>query len=312
MSMAEETPSLNDWLRRLDKRIFAPADTRVCAWLRIGFGLLVAINLGLLALDMEQWFGELGAVPYEAGRAAIDPDTVTLFSLLPKSGPALLVCGWIMVANGLMLTAGLWSRFNAVCVFVWLVSIQHRNHLLFDGEDIFFRLFAFYLIFLPVGVRWSVDAWRKKEPAPATAGSAWALRLIQLQLCAIYLSTVLLKLDGEEWLDGSALWYVFRLDDVYGRLPVPEWVTHSAPVLQLAGWFVILVEAWLVIGLWFRETRRFSIALGFALHLALELTMNLFLFEWLMMLALTSFLRGEEIEAIVRRLPFRKRAPASE
>ena len=52
----------------------------------------------------------------------------------------------------------------------------------------------------------------------------------------------------------------------------------------------------------FRETRRIAIALGFALHLALELTMNLFLFEWLMMLALTSHLLGEELEAIAGKI----------
>lgn len=308
MSARENFPSLKGLLERLDATLFGPADTRLCAWLRIGFGILATINLGLLAADMELWFGETGAVPYEAGRDSIDPDTLTLFSLLPKAGPGLIACGWLMVASGVMLTLGLFSRVNAALVFVWMVSVQHRNHMLFDGEDIFFRLFAFFLIFLPIGARWSVDAWRRKQPAPERSGSAWALYLIRIQLVLIYLSTAWLKLMGEEWLDGSAMWYVYHLEDAFDRVALPAFLTEPLWVLKTTGWLVVAVEAWLVIGLWFRETRRFSIALGIALHLALELTMNLFLFEWLMMLGLTSFLRGDEIAFWKRR----KKAPASE
>ena len=309
-------PSLAAGIRRFDEFVFGPVDARVCAWLRMGFGFLVFLNFAGLAMDFELWFGEAGAVPYEAARSAIDPDTITLFTLLPRTGTGLLACAAIMLLQAFLLMIGWMSRFNAACVFIWLVSLQHRNHLLFDGEDVFFRLFALFLVFMPIGACWSVDAWRRRRlgktllPVEA-AGSGWALRLLQIQLALIYLSSVWLKLDGKEWLDGSALWYVYRLDDVFGRMPLPTLLTDSAPILLVSGWLVILVEAFLVLALWFRETRWPALILGFGLHLALELTMNLFLFEWLMMLALTSHLRGEELARVVgsvKRLLGRKTA----
>ncbi len=59
-------------------------------------------------------------------------------------------------------------------------------------------------------------------------------------------------------------------------------------------WVVLVIEAALPIALWFRPTRKIAIVLGVLLHLGIELSMNLFLFEWIMILGLLTFIRTEE------------------
>ena len=64
--------------------------------------------------------------------------------------------------------------------------------------------------------------------------------------------------------------------------------------IRAATWSALAIEAALPILLWFRPTRRPAIVAGIGLHLAIEASMNLFLFEWIMILGLLSFVRPEE------------------
>jgi len=49
----------------------------------------------------------------------------------------------------------------------------------------------------------------------------WGLRLFQLQMAVIYLSSAIEKTSGVDWREGTALYYVARLDDSFGKFPVP-------------------------------------------------------------------------------------------
>src|SRR5690606_5049444 len=135
-----------------------------------------------------------------------------------------------------------------------LVSFQHRNSYIFDGQDTMLRMLAFCMIFMPLDYRWSPGRWlsrlarqtfvKPRGPRPArlpaadqhsagrqsargpsgtrfneSAGgtrrceSAWGLRRVQLQISAVYLSTAWEKAQGDSWRDGTALYYVSRMDD---------------------------------------------------------------------------------------------------
>ena len=120
-------------------------------------------------------------------------------------------------------------------------------------------LFAILLALTPCGCRWSVDnlLHRKRHghvPVVSSA-DAWAVRLIQIQLTMIYVSTAWEKLNGEAWLDGTALYYASRLDDLFGRGPVPSILFNSLVAMKWMTWAVLFVEVALPIALWFRETR---------------------------------------------------------
>jgi hypothetical protein len=59
--------------------------------------------------------------------------------------------------------------------------------------------------------------------------------------------------------------------------------------------------------LWLRPTRRAAIAVALVFHLAVESSMNLFLFHWLMILGILSFAEFDEL----RWPPWRRPAAAA-
>ena len=61
--------------------------------------------------------------------------------------------------------------------------------------------------------------------------SPWAQRMIQIQLSILYFTAFCLKVQGEPWLSGTALSYVYQLDEIR-RFPLPGWFLNPR-VLQL-------------------------------------------------------------------------------
>ncbi|MCG8422518.1 MAG: HTTM domain-containing protein [Proteobacteria bacterium] len=297
--------SLQGLRRAWNEFFFAPRDTRVCDVIRIGYSFLLLINVLVLAPDLERWFSESGVLPFAASRAVVDSDTLTVFQWLPREDWALWSCYLIMIAQIVMLMIGFLSRVQAICVFIWFVSFSHRFMFLWDGEDNVFRLLGFLLIFCPIGRYYSIDR-KIRAPSPDHDGPrpAWGLRLIQFEMSLIYLSTAWEKLNGPEWLMGTALYYVSRLDDVFGRFPVIPWLFETLWVVKLMTWSVLLVECFLPFGLWFKETRRAAIVLGFMLHLSIDYLMVLFLFQWIMMVGLLSFTEPRDWHDLKKLLRF--------
>jgi hypothetical protein len=131
---------------------------------------------------------------------------------------------------------------------------------------------------------------------------------LQIEMTAMFLSAALMKLAGANWLNGTAMYYVSRLDDFFGRFPVPVWLFDSPSAVALMTWSVIAAEFFIPILIWFGETRRPCLLLLIAFHLANEWTMNLFLFHWLMLCGWMSFVTADDIAWIVGKRRIRPRS----
>lgn len=270
---------------------FESPDPRMCAVIRIGYAALLLLMLLIQMPDAVLWFSDAGVLPFEISRQVVDTDTATIFQWISDDPATVSWCYRIFLLQTILLLVGFRSQFQAISLLVWLASFHHRNCMLVDGEDTVFRLFAFLLALSPCGICWSVDAWLKPAPErlKKQSGCAWALRLMQIQLTIIYVSTAWEKLNGASWLDGTALYYASRLDDMFGRFPVPEFLFGDPGWLKLMTWSVLAVEVALPICLWIRQTRKAAIVVGILLHLSIEWMMNLFLFEWVMIVGLMAF-----------------------
>lgn len=263
---------------------------KICATLRIGFGLLIFLNFAVIFPDVQKWFGPEGLVTFEASRTIVDTDTITLFQLFPDSSFAVSFCYGLLLIQALCIALGFYGRFNAACVFILMTSFHHRNMALFDAEDNLLRLICFFLIWMPLDNWYSLrnlvfpQRAGKSKPSPI-----WALRLIQIQLTLVYISTAILKLRGEDWLNGSAIYYSSQIE-MYERFPLPSVLINNLMLSKIATWSVLFVELALPFGLWIKKYRVFAIVAGILLHLSIEYSMNLYLFQWTMIVALLSFL----------------------
>jgi hypothetical protein len=295
-----------------DRAFFTEKDLSVVGPFRIGYALLLLINVLVWRPDLDRWFGHQGVVTLEAGLALSSRDSWTIFAWLPPEPELLTLCHTIFLVQIVCLMVGLLTRFQSICVFLWFVSFQNRTVIIFDGEDNLFRLFAFYLIFLPAGRYLAVDQkiFRRAEPGPLPV---WPLRLVQIQMTLVYLSAAVEKVRGPDWRAGTAWYYVSRLDDLFGKFYLPEFLFQSLAFSALLSWAVVVVELMIPLGLWFRATRPATVLLAIFLHLAMEYSMFLFLFQWLMILGLLSFVEPSEWKFLFRKAPDgrRKACPPS-
>lgn len=285
-----------------DRFLFESCDPNTCVMMRLAYAALLILYVVIWMLDGSRWFSDSGVMTSVTAQRLSDVQQWSLFHIVPATPTLVSVCLAVLLAQSCLLLLGVFSRFQAACIFFWLVSFQHRNPLICDGEDTVFRLLALMLVFLPLDHAWSLSRYVFGRKAPrASAEHAWGLRIIQVEMTAIYLSAVASKLLGSTWRDGSALYYVSRMDDLFGRAWVPDLVFDTPWMLKLATWSVLAAEMAIPIGLWFRPTRRLTLGIGIGLHLLIEYSMHLFLFEWIMIVGLLSFARPHQW-ILVRRL----------
>ena len=289
----------------------------IFALIRIGYALILLVNILTWWPFLEIWFGEYGLVPFEVSKQIVDENTITLFQVLPQTPFTLWACYFILIVNTVALACGFLTRLQLLSIFILYNSFVHRNVLIVDGEDIVFRLMAFYLFFSPAGYYFSFDNWIRNKikqvrnsgtsssiPPPPQEFAIWPLRLIQIQTATIVLFSACEKLNGADWIDGTALYYVSRLDDLFYKLPLPGFLFKSMVFIKIMTWATIVFEISAPIAVWFKRTRIPALMVLVLFHSSLEYTMNLNLFQYLMILGWCSFLQPEDFAFIKRKLGF--------
>lgn len=270
-------------------------DVRIPAAIRIGYATLLLINILCWWPDLDRWFSEVGVLSLAASRQVIDTKCLTLFQLLPADATTLRIAYGVFVAQSIGLLLGWYSRVNAIGCYAWLVSFQHRNSLLFEGEDTLFRIIGFLLIFMPMNRAWSIDNGRhNREQTDPTTVDGWSIRLLQFEMTMLYFSAGWCKWLGAPWREGTALYYVTRLDDYWGRFPLPDLITDTPWIVRGLTWSTLAIEFSIPVLVWFAPTRRYALGLAFVFHLACDYTMHLFLFHWIMLVGWVAFVRPED------------------
>ncbi len=276
-----------------DRWLFASNDPLMCSIFRIAYATLMLVYFGMFYHEAEHWFADSGVIRAQTINDLNAGTHPSLLFWLPSDATTVQWLLILMLVNAAMLLLGCCSRLQIICIFLGLVTLQHRNTLIFDGQDVLARLLAFYMIFMPLDHAWSLSRklLKKSLPADRLSGmpAAWGLRLVQFQITVIYLSTAWEKFQGASWRDGTALYYVARMDDLFGRFWLPDFLFETPSFLHAMTWGVLLLEALLPLFLWLRPTRRWAVCVAIGLHLSIEYAMHIYLFEWLMIISLLAF-----------------------
>jgi hypothetical protein len=277
---------------------FAEESPMPIALFRIIYGALVISTLLLLRPDWLAWYGRHAWISLPTEQM-LEPGTrLNLFAIIPQSDAWIEAFFWIFLGSAALLTIGFLTRVNSVVVFLCLTSIQQRNLFITHGGDTFLRVAGFFLIFAPAGAALSADRliriWRGKEGAKIRPHMPWAQRMIQFELSLMYFVTFCWKVEGITWVQGSALYFVYNLDELQ-RFPVPSWFLHPL-ILKLGSWFGLALEFSLGVLIWVKELRYYLLALGVMFHLFLEYSLNVPMFEWDVLSAYILFADAADIE----------------
>src|SRR5262249_30235447 len=139
----------------------------------------------------------------------------------------------LWVAATAALTLGWRTRLMNVVVWFLTMCFVNRNPRVLNGGDDVLQVGLFLLMLAPSGRALSLYARGLRRPGAAFT-PAWPVRVMQVQLCMIYLSTGLAKLKGDglfsgTWWAGTSVHYA--LNDVtmsrwsFAQLPLPFWLT---------------------------------------------------------------------------------------
>ena len=175
----------------------------------IFFGWLTLLDLITLWPSRMTWFSEDGVLPMEAAHRYLEKPRLNVLEWLPNDPGWMSFFLVLLAVFAFLQMIGLFTCWSSVGVFVGSVSLHHRNPLILNSGDTYLRVSAFFLIFSQAGAALWLDRWRARRQGrvgPALeAGSPWALRLIELQLSLVYLSTFASEIEGGMWRDGSAV-----------------------------------------------------------------------------------------------------------
>ncbi len=277
---------------------FAPQLPAPVALFRILYGVMVIATLILLRPDWLTWYGPHSWMTLSTMHKMEPGMRLNLFAVIPQTNAAIEALFWIALASAILLTIGLFTRVNTIVVFLCLASIDQRNLNILNGGDTFLRVAGFFLIFAPAGAAFSVDRLirmrRGKESAEISPSSPWAQRMIQIELALVYFVSFCWKIQGASWIHGTALYYVYHLDEIQ-RFPLPQWLL-TPTILKLGTWAALAMEFSLGVLIWIKKLRYIILALGLLFHLYLEYSLNVPMFQWDVLSAYVLFVDPADLD----------------
>lgn len=276
----------------------APVTCAPLVLFRLLLGMILIGNAVLLLPLITEFLGVHGVWSLAAWQAQQKRSRLCLLHLLPATDNSVRLLWLVHFASCLGFLAGYQFRVSCCVCFLTLVSIHHRNSFMLSSGDTLLRLFVFLFLFSEAHAGISVDAWRSgRDPFQLPAMDPWPLRLMQIQVCIVYVRSVFWKLRGKTWWNGTAAWFPLWVD-AFMRTRPPRWMLHPW-LVRIATWGTLLEEASLGSLIWVTELRYPLLFSGILMHLMLEAIMNLQFFGWTMIAALLLFLFPEDAKWVL-------------
>lgn len=308
-------------VRRLAERITAvwdlltgrPLSLYGASVLRIGYGLLYLVFLLREFPHRDEIWGP--GSPWTPALAHQLFEQTGWFSVLVLSDSHVyfeLCYALALVTSGLFLL-GWRTRVLSVLFAVVVTSFHSRAIFMTDGGDNLVLLMSLYLVLTACGRRWSLDARRDRlkamraadASAPARSGSAGQLRdarstlvtvvhncgmfLIAAQVCFLYGSAGLYKVQGASWGGGTALHYVLNLELFRPWPALSHFVDEHTLVVAVAGYLTVLLQVAFPFVL-FGRLKYPVLTMLLGMHLGIAVLMGLPLFSGAMIVADAVFL----------------------
>ena len=290
---------------RWDRFLFEPISPLNVSVLRIIWGILALASTLMLLPDRYMWFSRTGLWTVEQARTALGTDRLDLMSQWITSDAGLDIWFAALIIALSMVTLGLFTRVSTIVAWAMLTSVCHRNNLILHSGDTLLRLTGFFMIFAPTGHCLSLDAWWRNRRTGqsilvAPLRSPYAQRVVQIQLCIVYFITAWWKLKGPEWNQGTAVGYVLNLLE-FQRFPLPDFMRDLTMSKMLTG-MTGVVELLFPLLIWFKDTRTIALLAGLGLHVGLEYSMNVQLFQPIICSLYSLFLEGSTLQAAIEKI----------
>lgn len=320
-------------------RLFA---ARGLAVLRIGYGTLWVLFL------LREWNERDGAwgpdsawspalerqYATQSGWSGFEHAWLTALSGLTRTEFDLFYLAAIAV--GAAFALGWHTRATSILFVGVVVALENRSPLLTDGGDNVLTLMSIYLAFTACGTHCSLDAHRRAarkattpvhEALPIRTPPDWLAELsvarrrivavthngavlaVAAQMCFIYGTAGLLKVQGSMWQDGSALAYVLRLNWFHPWPGLSAWVAGHAMLLTLAGYTAVFAQAGFPFTVFAPKLKYLTLTVLVVMHMFIAVLLGLPFFSAIMLVGDAIFLPDQFWQAAARRANAKPQRP---
>ncbi len=303
-------------------------DPRSLGLFRVAFGLVLFSDLFRRAWELQFWYVNSGLLPNHT--LLWRPPAKHLFSLfftlssVAEARVGFALCGLVYA----MFLLGYRTRLAQILALLARVSLNSRLAVLENGGDMVMDLLCLLTVALPLGTRFSLDAWatardaERASPADPNAAaeasesrrrpvvSIAVLGLI-LQFATIYFFNASAK-SGHSWRDGTAVHWALHQDKLvtsagvwmreHVSLPVVRALTWSTLAAEWSGFFLIITPVFT------RQARAIAVCVMPFLHLGFAIGLNLGGFSPAMMSFYPLLLAAEHWDWLEKRFGARASA----
>lgn len=243
------------------------AESRVVG---VGRSLIALAQISVLVFTPAAYL----FVPVGGEAISIDcrslPQQASAYCLVDSSQRQLMT--WVLLVLLLVVASGLLPRVTPLVHF-WVSLSINSSISLPDGGEVVAQVCTFFLILVCINDRrtWHWQAPRNDASTSVFQGVAWAGHWgLRLQLFYVYLNSSLAKVSVAPWQEGTATYYVARMENFGAAGLFADaviWSTSLALFALATAWGAILVESTIAICHLLRGVRQiYALVLCVAIH----------------------------------------------
>lgn len=283
--------------------------------LRAVIGFIIVKKAIFLLPMAEQMFGHSAIAPMPDYLASLKYFQVPAlyFPYEMPYGPQLYLL--LAIVFGLLFVFGELSVFSGAVLYYLVMAGKMRNGFILDGSDNVIDVILPFIILADSYKYFRLELFGKiKWPASGLLGHfrPHALQLrrvvhevaligLLVQVCYVYFFTAIAKLQGDLWLNGTAVYYTMRVEEFRAT----DWnipLTSNHYFVVLATYFTLFWEIAFAFLIWFRQSKFWVILGGVMLHGGIWMFMRIDDFSWVMMATYLAFVTNAEYKAIYAHL----------
>lgn len=181
----------------------------------------------------------------------------------------------------IFLMLGISSRLCSLILFISLTVLSLRNIYILNYSDFLIRYILIIFLVLPLSNRISFkNLWLKRKPQQYEIAY---FRILQVFVCLFYCLSVIEKLRGKSWIDGTAVYYALNSPEFSKNLIQ---ISKDGILSKLLTYSSLAIEGLLGIFIILGRYRAYILTLGILFHFSLELFLDIRCFQTIMIMLL--------------------------
>ena len=277
------------------------------AWLRVALSFIALVEyLWHIPLRQAIW-GASGQFAFFQYRQLTYSNPLQLYRYSPDEGYLNLIY-FASLAVAVLFLLGVYPRVTCWLFAVAAYSIFQRNEPAADAGQNLLVLVSWLLCFCDSG-RYlalmpgrAIFTKRREVQEIVTMLHNAARFLIAWQVCMVYFWAAFYKVSGDQWRDGTALYYALNIDRFQWFPVISHALASNAIVIAFATYLTVIAQMAFPFLMWNQRTKPYIVAIVASLHAGIAVVMGLISFSSTIVVVDLSLLSDSQFVNALRAL----------